>query len=59
MIVKTYEINKGTPSHYYGLMCIDSDGESFILHYAPNNWKTEKGALNWARKHGLKEATEK
>ena len=26
--------------------------EGTTLYYAPNNWKTEKGALRWAIKHG-------
>ena len=45
--VTAYVINKGTPSQYFGLK--SSDGS--VLH-APNNWKTEKGALNWAKKNG-------
>ena len=45
--VETYVINKGTPSQYFGLKT--PDGE--VIH-APNNWKTEKGALNWAKKNG-------
>ena len=49
MKVKTYVINKGQASQYYGLK---NAGNNQILHYAPNNWKTEKGALNWAKKHG-------
>jgi len=47
--VTTYIINKGTPSQYYGLM---TAVEKQVLHYAPNHWKTRKGAENWARKHG-------
>ncbi len=49
MKVTTYVINKGTSSQYYGLK---NEKENQVLHYTPNNWKTEKGALNWARKHG-------
>ena len=49
MKVTTYCINKGTSSQYYGLKNAE---ENQILYYAPNNWKTEKGALNWAKKHG-------
>lgn len=49
MKVTTYIINKGTPSQYYGLK---NAKENQALRYAPNNWKTEKGALNWAKKHG-------
>lgn len=49
MKVKTYCINKGQTGQHFGLMNAD---EGFILPYAPNNWKTEKGALRWAVKHG-------
>lgn len=48
--VTTYCVNKGRKSQYYGLITV---GENNVLHSAPNNWKTEKGALNWALKHGL------
>ena len=51
MKVTTYCINKGTPAQYYGLKNAE---ENQVLVYAPNNWKTEKGALNWAKKHGYK-----
>ena len=36
---------------YFGLKNAKSGD---VLHYAPNNWKTEKGALNWAKKNGYK-----
>ena len=49
MKVTAYCINKGQSTQYYGLKNAESGD---ILHYAPNNWKTEKGALNWAVKHG-------
>lgn len=49
MKVSTYCINKGQPSQYFGLK---NSEENQVLHAAPNNWKTEKGALNWAKKHG-------
>lgn len=49
MKVNTYIINKGQATQYYGLKNAKSNQ---VLHYAPNNWKTEKGALNWAKKHG-------
>ena len=26
--------------------------ENTVLHSAPNNWKTERGAYGWAEKHG-------
>lgn len=50
--VEPYCINKGTSSQYFGLMATDSDGDKWVLRYAPNNWKTERGAVNWGRKHG-------
>jgi len=49
MKVTTYIINKDQPTQYYGLKNAE---EGTILYYAPNNWKTEKGALRWAVKHG-------
>lgn len=52
MKVTTYCINKGTNTEHYILMCIDSDGETWVMNYAPNNWKTEKGALRYAEKRG-------
>lgn len=52
MKVKTYVINQGTKSQYFGLVAIDKDGEELVMYSAPNNWKTEKGAINWAKKHG-------
>lgn len=45
--VSTYVINAGTSSQHFGL----KDREGNVLH-APNKWKTEKGALNWAKKNG-------
>ena len=47
--VTTYVINKGQKNQYFGLKNAKSGD---VLHYAPNNWKTEKGALNWAKKNG-------
>lgn len=47
--VTTYVINEGTSSQYYGLKTIE---DNQVLTFAPNNWKTEKGALNWAKNHG-------
>lgn len=49
MKVKTYCINKGTASQYFGLKNAE---ENQVLYFAPNNWKTEKGAERWAIKHG-------
>jgi len=51
MTVKTYCINKGQPTQYYGLKNAE---ENRVLNGAPNNWKTEKGAINWAKKNGFK-----
>ena len=48
MKVRTYTINEGTNSQYFGL--ISSEGN--VLYSAPNNWKTEKGAIRWAINHG-------
>lgn len=48
--VKTYCINRGQPSQYYGLK---DAKEGTVLPYAPNNWKTERGAYGWAKKNGL------
>lgn len=50
MKVKTYCINEGTASQYYGLKNAES-GQ--VLYAAPNNWKTEKGAQRWAEKRGM------
>lgn len=48
MKVTVYCINKGLTSQYYGLM--NTEGQ--VLYYAPNNWKTVKGAIKWAERHG-------
>ena len=50
MKVTTYCINKGQPTQYFGLKNAE---ENTVLYGAPNNWRTEKGALNWAKKNGL------
>ena len=50
MKVTTYCINKGNASQYFGLKNAE---ENAVLYFAPNNWKTEKGAINWAKKHGF------
>ena len=49
MKVTTYTINEGTASQYYGLKSVS---KNHVLHYAPNNWKTKRGAINWAKKNG-------
>ena len=51
MKVKVYCINKGTASQYFGLMSAD---DNTVLYSAPNNWKTAKGAIRWAERHGMK-----
>lgn len=50
MKVIIYCINKGTTSEYYGLKNAE---ENTIIYAAPNNWKTARGAANWAKKHGF------
>lgn len=50
MKVTTYIINEGQSTQYFGLKNAD---ENTVIYFAPNNWRTEKGALNWARKHGF------
>ena len=49
MKVTTFTINKGTASQYYGLKSVN---DNHVLYYAPNNWKTKRGAINWAKKNG-------
>ena len=49
MKVETYSINERTASQYYGLKTMDGQ----VLFSAPNNWKTEKGAIKWAERHGF------
>ena len=50
MTVKVYCINKGTAAQYFGLK---NAKENQVLYSAPNNWKTEAGAIRWAYKHGF------
>ena len=50
--VKTDCFNKGCPSQFFVLVTEEDKGHLEVLHSAPNNWKTERGALNWAKKHG-------
>lgn len=47
--VKPYVINKGQSGEYYGLKNAE---DNQVLHSAPNNWKSEKGAISWAKKKG-------
>ena len=49
MKVKVYIINEGTAAQYYGLKNAE---ENTVLYSAPT-WKTERGAINWAKKHGF------
>lgn len=49
MKVKAFCINRGQPTQYFVLANAKSGD---ILVYAPNRWKTEKGALRWAVKNG-------
>lgn len=49
MKVAIYTVNKGTAAQYFGLKNAE---ENTVLHAAPNNWKTKRGAINWAKKHG-------
>ena len=50
MKVKVYTINKGQSVQYFGLQ---NAKEGTVLYSAPNNWKTKKGAVGWALKHGF------
>lgn len=50
MKVTTYIINKGQSTQYFGLKNAE---DNQVLYGAPNNWKTEKGAIRWAEKNGL------
>lgn len=47
--VTPFIINKGQPTQIYGLK--DKD-DNQVLYGSPY-WKTEKGAKNWAEKHGM------
>lgn len=47
--VKPYVINKGQSGEYYGLKNAE---DNQVLRSAPNNWKSERGAINWAKKKG-------
>jgi len=51
MEVKVYCINEGTNSQFFGLKLAEKNNEQ-VLPYTPT-WKTEKGAIRWAIKHGL------
>lgn len=49
MKVKITCINEGQTGQHY---CIVDAEENQVLWYAPNNWKTVKGAEKWAERHG-------
>ena len=48
MKVTTYTINEGTASQYYGLKSVN---DNHVLYYAPNNWKTKRGAITVSYTH--------
>lgn len=48
--VKVFCINEGQTGQYYGLKLADGSG---VLHSAPNDWKTYKGAIRWALHHNM------
>lgn len=50
MKVTIYTINKGQPTQYFGLKRVE---DNQVLICAPNNWKTERGAANWAKRNGF------
>ncbi len=50
MKVIAKSINKDTPAQFYILV---NEEENQVLYSAPNNWKSKKGALRWAVKHGF------
>lgn len=56
--VKVYCINRNQPGQYFGLKLAEQGNEQ-VLPYAPNNWKTERGAVNWAKRHGYEVVTER
>ncbi len=47
--VTPYVINKGQSGEYYGLKNAE---DNQVLTSAPNNWKSKKGAIAWAKKKG-------
>ncbi len=61
MKVKVVVYNEGQSGQFFGLVRLEKsdDGkrvESCPLHYAPN-WKTAKGAENYAKKKGYELVT--
>jgi hypothetical protein len=55
MKVRIGTINTNQPTQYYILKDAE-DGR--VLYAAPNNWKTERGAIRWAEKNGFEVAKE-
>ena len=53
MKVKIFAINEGTDTQKFFLGGFDNEDSCRPLHYAPY-WKTRKGAMKWAEKHGYK-----
>jgi len=49
---RTFCVNKGTSAEFWILLCVDRNGDEWVSHAAPNKWKTEKGAIRWAKNHG-------
>lgn len=49
--VEAHLLGEGQPDQYY-ILCNKRTKD--VVHYAPNKWKTEKGALTWAKNHGYR-----
>lgn len=49
--VKVYRDTR-PPKDTFGLMVEEDNGSKWVLRGAPNNWETEKAAVNWGRKQG-------
>ncbi len=49
--VKVCCINKGQKTQHYILKLAETGNEQ-VLPYAPNNWKTQAGAISYAEKNG-------
>lgn len=50
MVAKIYNGNKGTSSEYFTVSIYDNAGE--FVRATGKYWNTERGAKNWAIKHG-------
>ena len=44
------KFNEGDPTQHFGLMLVE-EGE--VTYVTPQKWRTEKGAIKWAEKHGI------